>query len=176
MERLSCSKQSYQADRYHINKVIFSICENESCWSEQAVKWSFKVIKHAKIANQTSKEIGSPYLKKMGYPLIDQLNAIFSSTSVQAWSLRSSAESPICWPAFFMCTPTWLARLAFIGENLVLEKAESPLILFYFKMENKTRKKTLKKWLHSFWKKRIFEKPKSSSWDQVTYWEGTSKR
>ena len=37
-------------------------------------------------------------------------------------------------------------------NNLVFEKLESPLILFYFKRENKIRKKTLKKWLHSFWK------------------------
>ena len=43
-------------------------------------------------------------------------------------------------------------KLAFIGEKLILEKLESPLILFYFKRENKTRKKTLKKWLHIFWK------------------------
>ena len=35
-------------------------------------------------------------------------------------------------------------RLTFISEKLVLEKLESPLILFYFKRKNKTRKKTLK--------------------------------
>ena len=50
-----------------------------------------------------------------------------------------------CGPAFFTCVRTQLARLAFIGEKLVLEKSESPLILFYFKRENKTRKKNLKK-------------------------------
>ena len=50
-----------------------------------------------------------------------------------------------CGPTFFMCVPTQSARLIFIGENLVLKKLESPLILFYFKRENKTRKKTLKK-------------------------------
>ena len=33
----------------------------------------------------------------------------------------------------------------FPGEKLVLEKSKLPLILFYFKKENKTRKKTLKK-------------------------------
>ena len=43
------------------------------------------------------------------------------------------------------CVPTQSARLTFIGEKLVLEKLESPLILFYFKREKKTRKKTLKK-------------------------------
>ena len=36
-------------------------------------------------------------------------------------------------------------RFCFNSENLFLEKLESPLILFYFKRENKTRKKTLKK-------------------------------
>ena len=35
--------------------------------------------------------------------------------------------------------------LLFICEKIVLEKSESPLILLYFKRENKTRKKTLKK-------------------------------
>ena len=44
-----------------------------------------------------------------------------------------------------MCVPTQLTRLVFIGKKLVLEKLESPLILFYFKKENKTKKKTLKK-------------------------------
>ena len=43
------------------------------------------------------------------------------------------------------CVPTQSARLIFIGEKLVLEKLESPLILFYFKKEKKTRKKNLKK-------------------------------
>ena len=39
------------------------------------------------------------------------------------------------------------------GEKLVLEKSELPLILFYFKRENKTRKNTLKK-SDRFWKNR----------------------
>ena len=44
-------------------------------------------------------------------------------------------------------------RFYFFVKNLTLEKSKSPLILFYFfKRENKTRKKILKKWLHSFWK------------------------
>ena len=43
-------------------------------------------------------------------------------------------------------------------------------------MENKTRKKNPKMWLHNFWKKHVFEKPESKSGDQVTYWEGTFKR
>ena len=51
-----------------------------------------------------------------------------------------------CGPTFFTCAPTQSTRIAFIGEKkLILEKSKSPLILFYFKRENKTRKKTLKK-------------------------------
>ena len=68
-----------------------------------------------------------------------------------------------------------MARLIFIGEKLVLDKLESPLILFYFKMENKTRKKTLKKRLHNFGKASL-EKPESRSGDQITYWEGKFKK
>ena len=68
-----------------------------------------------------------------------------------------------------------MARLIFIGEKLVLDKLESPLILFYFKIENKTKKKTLKKRLHSFGKASL-EKPESWFRDQVTYWECTFKR
>ena len=94
------------------SKVLSSICESESCWSEQVIKWSSKAIKHVKIADQTSKQIESPCLKKR-YPIIDQLNATFSLTSVQAWSSKSPVESPICGPAFFTCVPTRLARLAF---------------------------------------------------------------
>ena len=54
-----------------------------------------------------------------------------------------------------------MGETRFIGEKLVLEKSESPLILFYFKKENKTRQKTLKKWRHSFLEKRVFEKLES---------------
>ena len=70
---------------------------------------------------------------------------------------------------------TQLTRLIFIGEKIVLEKLESPLILFYFKREKNKKKKTLKKWLHSFGQASL-EKPKSRSGDQVTYLEGTSNR
>ena len=56
------------------------------------------------------------------------------------------------WTRIFHMHPHSMARLIFTGEKLVLEKLESSLILFYFKRENKTRKKTLKKWLHSFGK------------------------
>ena len=56
-------------------------------------------------------------------------------------------------PTFFTCVPPRRWDSLFVGEKLVLVKLESSLILFYFKRENKTRKKTLKnKWLHSFGK------------------------
>ena len=48
-------------------------------------------------------------------------------------------------------------------KNLVLEKLESPHILFYLKRENKTRKKTLKNLLHSFWKNVSLKNPSLSS-------------
>ena len=65
----------------------------------------------------------------------------------------------ILWTRIFHVHPHSSARLIFIGEKLVSEKLESPLILFYFKRENKTRKKTLKKWLHSFWKSVSLKNP-----------------
>ena len=34
---------------------------------------------------------------------------------------------------YFSRAPYSIVRLAFIGEKLILEKSESPLILFYFK-------------------------------------------
>ena len=58
----------------------------------------------------------------------------------------------ICGPAFFMCVLICWRESPFNNEKLVLEKSESPLILFYFKRENKIRKKTLKKQLHNFGK------------------------
>ena len=142
---LSCNKQSYQADRYHTNKVLSNISESESCWSEQAIKWSSKAIKHVKIANQTSKQIESPCLKRR-YPLIDQLNATFSSTSVQAWSSKSPVESPICGPAFFTCAPTRSARLAFYLWKFDFWKKSwsRHLFYFYFKGKIKQERKTLK--------------------------------
>ena len=81
----------------------------------------------------------------------------------------------ICGPAFFMCVLICWRESPFNNEKLVLEKSESPLILFYFKRKNKTKKKTLKKLLHGFGKASL-GKPESWSGDQVTYWEGTSKR
>ena len=43
-------------------------------------------------------------------------------------------------------------------EKLVSKKSELPLILFYFKGENKTGKKTLKNLLHSFLENCVFKK------------------
>ena len=120
--------------------------------------------------NQTSqdsrpnKQIESPCLKRR-YPLIDQLNVTFSLTSVQAWSSKSPAESPICGPAFFTCVPTRSARLAFylFVKIWFFEKSWSRhLFYFYFWRENKTRNKTLKKWLHKFWKSVSLKNPSLS--------------
>ena len=73
------------------------------------------------------------------------------TNNLYAFKLKQSVIHN-CRSTFFTCFPTQSARLAFIGEKLVLEKSELPLILFYFKRENKTKKNPLKKWLRSFWK------------------------
>ena len=131
---LSCNKQSYQADEYHTIKVLSSICESESCWSEQAIKWSSKVIKHVKIAKQSSKQIESPCLEKMGYPLIDQSNATFSSTSVQAWSSKIPSGVANLWTRIFHVRPHSIGKTRFLFVKIwfLKKKLESPLILFLF--------------------------------------------
>ena len=48
-------------------------------------------------------------------------------------------------PYFSRASPLDQQDLLLFCEKLVSEKSESPLILFYFERENKTRKKTLKK-------------------------------
>ena len=64
------------------------------------------------------------------------------------------------WTCIFHVNPHSIGETHFyLVKNLVLEKLESPLILFYFKKENKIRKKTLKKWLHSFWKNVSLKNP-----------------
>ena len=52
-------------------------------------------------------------------------------------------EKKKLWTHIFHVHPHSMAELFFISEKLVLEKLESPLILFYLKRENKTIKKTL---------------------------------
>ena len=79
----------------------------------------------------------------------------------------------------FSCVP--ISRrdlLLFVKNRIFIKDLESPLILFYFiwKMKNKIRKKTLKKCDFIVLEKHIFEKLEPKSKDQVTYWEGTSKR
>ena len=77
------------------------------------------------------------------------------------------------WTRIFHVCPHSMASFIFIDEKLVSKKLDSPLILFYFKRENKIRKKTLKKWLHSLGKTSL-EKLEFWSRDQITYWEGSS--
>ena len=74
-----------------------------------------------------------------------------------------------CGPVFFTCAPTHRWDLLFNGENLVLVKLESLPILFYFKRENKIRKKTLKQSDSKVLEKYVLEKPESKSEYQVTY-------
>ena len=45
----------------------------------------------------------------------------------------------------FSCVSPFNGETCFVGEKIFLENSESSLILFYFKRENKTIKKTLKK-------------------------------
>ena len=52
-------------------------------------------------------------------------------------------EKKKLWTCIFHVRPHSMTKLFFISEKLVLEKLESPLILFYLKRENKTIKKTL---------------------------------
>ena len=58
-------------------------------------------------------------------------------------------ELPICGPAFFTCALTRSMKLTFISEKISFGKKKVEVatyfILFYFKRENKTIKKTLKK-------------------------------
>ena len=98
------------------------------------------------VVNDGKKERLSSY---MGTLVWSQHNV---SIQVQDWNHVSKDVKEKCGPVFFTCVPTQWAKLIFVSEKFVLENLELPLILFYFKRENKTRKKTLKKWLHSFWK------------------------
>ena len=131
----SCKREGCDATSNHAKKI--NIKQSKSyltyVWVNhaivnKAVKWSFKAINHVKIAKQSSKLTKSPCLKMTRYPLIDQLNATFSSTSVQAWSSRSPVESPICGLAFILV------------ENLVLQKKWTRH-LFYFKGKIKQDRK-----------------------------------
>ena len=111
----------------------------------KTIKWSSKAIKHGKIANQTSKQIESPCLKKE-VPTNRPIKRHIFLTSVQAWSSKSPVESPICGPAFFTCAPTRSARLAFyLWKNWFLKKSWSRhLFYFYFEGKIKQERKTLK--------------------------------
>ena len=148
----------WQVDRYHTNKVLSNICESESCWSEQTIKWSFKAIKHVEIENQTSKQIESSCLKKR----------VLSNRSIKRHIFLNWCSSLILknpngvanlWTRIFHMHPTRSARLIFYLWKNSFEKSEMPLILFYFKKENKIKKKTLKKWLHSFSKSMSLKNP-----------------
>ena len=82
------------------------------------------------------------------------------------------------WTRIFHVRPHSIGETHFLFvRNWFLKKSWSrQLFYFYFWRENKTRNKTLKKWLPYSWKKHVCEKPESKSGDQITYWEGTFKR
>ena len=96
--------------------------------------------------------------------------------SINYHSFLNRLVETFCGPVFFTCAPTCWRDSLFNDGKFVLVKSKLPLILFYFKRENKTRKKTLKKCDSIVLEKHIFKKPKSKFGDQVTYREGTSKR
>ena len=62
-------------------------------------------------------------------------------------------------PHFSRAPPLDRRDSLFICEKLILEKLESPPILFLFWRENKTKKKNPKKWLHSFGKSMSLRNP-----------------
>ena len=49
------------------------------------------------------------------------------------------------WTCIFHVHPHSSARLTFIGEKFSFEKVRVAIFIYFFKMGNKTRKKTLKK-------------------------------
>ena len=110
-------------------------------WEWIMLKWANnQVIIQGNQACQDSrpnKQIKSPCLGKKRYPLIDQLNATFSSTSVQAWSSMSPVESPICGPAFFTCVPTLSTRLAFYLWKIIFWKKVGVATYFIFILKGK---------------------------------------
>ena len=141
---LSCNKQSCEEDKYQTIKVLSNICESES-WSKQAIKWSSKAIKHVKIAKQSSKQIESPCLEKIGYPLIDQLNATFSLNSVQAWSSKFPNGVAKLWTRIFHVRPHSIGKTRFYLWKINFWKSQSHyLFYFYFKGKIKQERKTLK--------------------------------
>ena len=65
----------------------------------------------------------------------------------------------------------------FICEKINFGKSRSRhLFYFYFKGKIKQERKTLKCDSIIFGKNRVFEKPEFRFGNQVTYWEGTSRR
>ena len=53
---------------------------------------------------------------------------------------RQAQRKDVClWTRIFHVHPHSMARLIFIGEKLVLEKLELPLILFYFILKEKIK-------------------------------------
>ena len=64
-----------------------------------------------------------------------------------------------CGLAFFTCIPIQWLDLLLSVKKLFWKSWSRHLFYFYFKRESKTKKKTLKKWLHSFWKNVSLKNP-----------------
>ena len=90
-----------------------------------------------KIANQSNKQTKSLCLKTMRYPLIDQLNATFSSTSVDPQNPQRSCQ--FVDPHFSQCVPTqWCDSLFYLfGENLIFRKRFRVATYFVFILKGK---------------------------------------
>ena len=102
----------------------------------------------------------------------DHLSRLERRLSItQYWVLIRPSHNGLQWDSkeIHLWTRIFYVRLHSINETrsflekiLFWKKSESPLSLFYFKRANKTRKKTLKRWLHSFWKSMSLKNPSSS--------------
>ena len=96
--------------------------------------------------------------KQFIYSSIDNFHKLVLENDTQ------STIKVIVWTCIFhMCSHSIDETHFYWWKKLILEKSESLLILLYFKRENKTRKKTLKKWLHSFWKNVTLKNPSLGS-------------
>ena len=81
------------------------------------------------------------------------------------------------WTCIFHMRPHSIGETHFLFvKNNFWKSRSRHLFYFYFKGKIKQERKTLKCDSIIFGKKHVFEKPESRSGDQVTYWEGTSRR
>ena len=90
--------------------------------------------------------------------------------NLQSWRWLKNWKDFSLWiqadvdPHFSRAPPLDRRHSLFICEKLIFEKKSwsRHLFYFYFWRENKTRNKTLKKWLHNFWKSVSLKNPSLS--------------